>query len=104
MIAKRTLTPAEIGEIVRSTRKAAGLRQNELAREDKLALSTLLPKRAKPFARRECRPFFGDLPKGFDHAKIGEHQGCRLGLHWGRRDPGCNVSWSGGTACLVMAS
>ena len=31
MMAKRTLTPAEIGEIVRSTRKAAGLRQDELA-------------------------------------------------------------------------
>ena len=31
MISKRTLTPAEIGEIVRSTRKAAGLRQDELA-------------------------------------------------------------------------
>ena len=30
-MAKRTLTPAEIGEIVRSTRKAAGLRQDELA-------------------------------------------------------------------------
>ena len=31
MMAKRTLTPAEIGEIARSTRKAAGLRQDELA-------------------------------------------------------------------------
>lgn len=31
MMAKRTFTPAEIGEIVRSTRKAAGLRQDELA-------------------------------------------------------------------------
>ena len=31
MMAKRTLTPAEIGEIVRSTHKAAGLRQDELA-------------------------------------------------------------------------
>ena len=31
IMAKRTLTPAEIGEIVRSTRKAAGLRQDELA-------------------------------------------------------------------------
>lgn len=31
MMAKRTLTPAEIGEIVRSTRKAAGLRQDQLA-------------------------------------------------------------------------
>ena len=28
---KRTLTPAEIGDIVRKTRKAAGLRQDELA-------------------------------------------------------------------------
>ena len=28
---KRTLTPAEIGDIVRATRKAAGLRQDELA-------------------------------------------------------------------------
>lgn len=28
---KRTLTPAEIGNIVRATRKAAGLRQDELA-------------------------------------------------------------------------
>ena len=31
MMSKRTLTPVEIGEIVRSTRKAAGLRQDELA-------------------------------------------------------------------------
>ena len=30
-MAKLTLTPAEIGEIVRTTRKAAGLRQDELA-------------------------------------------------------------------------
>jgi y4mF family transcriptional regulator len=30
-MAKRTLTPAEIGDIVRATRKAAGLRQDELA-------------------------------------------------------------------------
>jgi y4mF family transcriptional regulator len=28
---KRTLTPAEIGHLVRATRKAAGLRQDELA-------------------------------------------------------------------------
>ncbi len=28
---KRTLTPAEIGDIVRTTRKGAGLRQDELA-------------------------------------------------------------------------
>lgn len=28
---RRNLTPAEIGEIVRATRKAAGLRQDELA-------------------------------------------------------------------------
>ena len=28
---KRTLTPTDIGAIVRSTRKAAGLRQDELA-------------------------------------------------------------------------
>jgi y4mF family transcriptional regulator len=28
---RRTLTPADIGTIVRSTRKAAGLRQDELA-------------------------------------------------------------------------
>ena len=28
---KRTLTPAEIGDTVRTTRKAAGLRQDELA-------------------------------------------------------------------------
>ena len=32
-----------------------------LAREDKLALSASLPKRAAPIARRECRPFFGGL-------------------------------------------
>jgi y4mF family transcriptional regulator len=31
MVARRTITPAEIGDIVRSTRKAAGLRQDELA-------------------------------------------------------------------------
>lgn len=30
-MAKRTLTSAEIGDIVRLTRKAAGLRQDELA-------------------------------------------------------------------------
>ncbi|HVB88593.1 MAG TPA: helix-turn-helix transcriptional regulator [Beijerinckiaceae bacterium] len=30
-MAKRTLTPAEIGDIVRKTRKAACLRQDELA-------------------------------------------------------------------------
>ena len=30
-MAKRILTPAEIGDIVRTTRKAAGLRQDELA-------------------------------------------------------------------------
>jgi y4mF family transcriptional regulator len=30
-MAKRTLTPAEIGNIVRLARKAAGLRQDELA-------------------------------------------------------------------------
>jgi y4mF family transcriptional regulator len=30
-MAKRTLTPAEIGDIIRVTRKAAGLRQDELA-------------------------------------------------------------------------
>lgn len=31
IVAKRTLTPPEIGDIVRKTRKAAGLRQDELA-------------------------------------------------------------------------
>jgi y4mF family transcriptional regulator len=31
IMANRTLTPAEIGDIVRTTRKAAGLRQDELA-------------------------------------------------------------------------
>jgi y4mF family transcriptional regulator len=31
VIARRDLTPAEIGDIVRATRKAAGLRQDELA-------------------------------------------------------------------------
>ncbi len=31
MMAKRTLTPAEIGDIVRTTRKAAELRQDQLA-------------------------------------------------------------------------
>lgn len=31
IMARRTLTPAEIGDIVRATRKAAGLRQDELA-------------------------------------------------------------------------
>ena len=30
-MAQRTLTPAEIGDIVRKIRKAAGLRQDELA-------------------------------------------------------------------------
>ena len=30
-MAKLTLTPAEIGDIVRTTRKAAGLRQDQLA-------------------------------------------------------------------------
>jgi y4mF family transcriptional regulator len=30
-MARRNLSPAEIGEIVRSTRRAAGLRQDELA-------------------------------------------------------------------------
>ena len=30
-MAKRTLTPTDIGDIVRKTRKAAGLRQDELA-------------------------------------------------------------------------
>ncbi|MGE3832138.1 MAG: helix-turn-helix transcriptional regulator [Parvibaculaceae bacterium] len=30
-MARHTLTPAEIGEIVRKTRKASGLRQDELA-------------------------------------------------------------------------
>ena len=32
-----------------------------LAREDAPALSVSLPKRAEPFSRRECRPFFGGL-------------------------------------------
>lgn len=32
-----------------------------LVREDALALSASLPKRADPFSRRECRPFFGGL-------------------------------------------
>ena len=31
IMARRTLTPAEIGGIIRTTRKAAGLRQDELA-------------------------------------------------------------------------
>lgn len=31
IMAKRTLTPAEIGQIIRTARKAAGLRQDELA-------------------------------------------------------------------------
>lgn len=31
IMSKRTLTPAEIGDIVRTTRKAQGLRQDELA-------------------------------------------------------------------------
>ena len=31
IMARRTLTPAEIGDIVRKTRKAAGLRQDQLA-------------------------------------------------------------------------
>ena len=32
-----------------------------LGREGALALSASLPKRAEPFSRRECRPFFGGL-------------------------------------------
>lgn len=31
IMTRRTLTPADIGDIVRTTRKAAGLRQDELA-------------------------------------------------------------------------
>ena len=31
IMTRRTLTPAEIGDIVRTTRKTAGLRQDELA-------------------------------------------------------------------------
>lgn len=31
VMVRKTLTPAEIGDIVRATRKAAGLRQDELA-------------------------------------------------------------------------
>lgn len=31
IMSRRTLTPAEIGDIVRATRKAIGLRQDELA-------------------------------------------------------------------------
>jgi y4mF family transcriptional regulator len=31
IMAKRSLTPSEIGDLVRATRKAAGLRQDELA-------------------------------------------------------------------------
>ena len=31
IMTRRTLTPADIGDIVRATRKAAGLRQDELA-------------------------------------------------------------------------
>ncbi|MDX5394069.1 MAG: helix-turn-helix transcriptional regulator [Caulobacteraceae bacterium] len=31
IVARRNLTPSEIGNIVRTTRKAAGLRQDELA-------------------------------------------------------------------------
>ena len=31
IMARRNLTPADIGDIVRTTRKAAGLRQDELA-------------------------------------------------------------------------
>jgi len=31
LMARRTLTPAEIGDIIRKTRKASGLRQDELA-------------------------------------------------------------------------
>lgn len=31
IMARRNLTPAEIGDIVRTTRKAAGLRQDQLA-------------------------------------------------------------------------
>ncbi|MFN7265545.1 MAG: helix-turn-helix transcriptional regulator [Phenylobacterium sp.] len=31
MMARRTLTPADIGDIIRKTRKAASLRQDELA-------------------------------------------------------------------------
>ena len=30
-MAKRTLTPAEIGDIIRAARKASGLRQDQLA-------------------------------------------------------------------------
>lgn len=49
---KRTLTPAEIGRIVRATRKAAGLRQDELAGAAGVGLRFLVElERGKPTAQ-----------------------------------------------------
>ena len=48
----RTLTPAEIGRIVRATRKAAGLRQDELAGAAGVGLRFLVElERGKPTAQ-----------------------------------------------------
>ena len=49
---KRTLTPADIGGIVRATRKAAGLRQDELAGAAGVGLRFLVElERGKPTAQ-----------------------------------------------------
>ncbi len=51
-MAKRTLTPAEIGDIVRKTRKAAGLRQDELAGAARVGLRFIVDLEAgKPTAQ-----------------------------------------------------
>ena len=48
----RTLTPADIGRIVRTTRKAAGLRQDELAGAAGVGLRFLVElERGKPTAQ-----------------------------------------------------
>lgn len=48
----RTLTPADIGRVVRATRKAAGLRQDELAGAAGVGLRFLVElERGKPTAQ-----------------------------------------------------
>lgn len=49
---RRTLTPADIGHVVRTTRKAAGLRQDELAGAAGVGLRFLVElERGKPTAQ-----------------------------------------------------
>ena len=83
-----------VGELTQGRHGELGFAYSSewIAAPSALALSVSLPKRAAPFSRRECRPFFGGLlPEGSQREAAAQalvllcHKGSICGMWVGSR-------------------